>query len=134
MRPETMTIDGILNAAGMSIDDYCREKKIDVPRRMLDTAATCDFLGGISRMTLWRLVREGKLPVCRIGRRNVFDPVDLAEFVERTKKRPVRFEKEAATINSTSTEKRYSNLHNASSAASRTKILKFFKKHNSFDR
>ncbi len=97
MRAEIATIDGILSSAGMSIDDYAAEKGIDVPRKMLDTAATCDFLGGISRMTLWRLVREHKLPVCRIGSRNVFDPVDLAEFVERTKKRPVRFEKEAAT-------------------------------------
>jgi excisionase family DNA binding protein len=35
---------------------------------------------GVSRMTVWRHVRDGKLPVRRHAGRNVFYAVDLLEY------------------------------------------------------
>jgi excisionase family DNA binding protein len=38
---------------------------------------------GISKVGLWRLVQNGKLPVVAIGARRLFRPADVEEFVQR---------------------------------------------------
>jgi excisionase family DNA binding protein len=40
---------------------------------------------GVSDRTLWTLAAGGRLPSVRIGRRRLFDPRDLDEFVQRQK-------------------------------------------------
>jgi predicted DNA-binding transcriptional regulator AlpA len=37
----------------------------------------------ISRTKLWQIVREGMLPVVRIGSRVFFRPNDIREFIDR---------------------------------------------------
>ena len=39
----------------------------------------------VSERTAWGLARRGDLPAVRIGRRLLFDPVDLRAFIERQK-------------------------------------------------
>ncbi len=44
------------------------------------------YIGNISRTTLYRIVKDGEIPVIEIGSRIVFDPVDLDKFLKRKKK------------------------------------------------
>jgi excisionase family DNA binding protein len=43
---------------------------------------------GISVRTLWTLTKEGRVPCVHIGRRVLYDPEDLATWVETLKKPP----------------------------------------------
>jgi len=52
-------------------------------RPLLTAKQARRLLGGISKSTLWRLVRQGDLPVVRIGRRTFFRPEDLENLVAR---------------------------------------------------
>jgi len=47
---------------------------------LLSLVETREVLG-VSRMTLWRIVDRGDLPVVRIGGRPLFDPEDLRAFI-----------------------------------------------------
>jgi hypothetical protein len=68
---------------------------VDGPRRLLDLAAASTYLGGVSIWSLREWVRAGALPVVRLViprpgrgapfRRVLFDLVDLAALVERSK-------------------------------------------------
>lgn len=52
-------------------------------RPLLTAKQARRLLGGISKSTLWRLVRQGDLPVVRIGRRTFFRPEDVENLVAR---------------------------------------------------
>ena len=52
-------------------------------RPLLTAKQTRRLLGGIAKSTLWRLVRQGELPVVRIGRRTFFRPEDVENLVAR---------------------------------------------------
>jgi excisionase family DNA binding protein len=47
---------------------------------LLSLAETREVLG-VSRMTLWRIVDRGDLPIVRIGDRPLFDPEDVRAFI-----------------------------------------------------
>lgn len=38
---------------------------------------------GISRSAIWRLIKDGSLPPCRIGGRTLIRRVDIDAFLER---------------------------------------------------
>ena len=44
------------------------------------------FLLGISERKLWELANRGEIPRVEIDRRRLYDPKDVAEFIERMKK------------------------------------------------
>jgi hypothetical protein len=46
----------------------------------LGTRQACAFLGGIGRTYLWKLTQSG-LRVHRLGKRKLFKPEELSEFV-----------------------------------------------------
>ncbi len=53
--------------------------------RLLTTNEACTSLG-ISRVTLWRLVRDGKLATIRFSRRGVrISSADIATFIENAR-------------------------------------------------
>ena len=54
--------------------------------KMLLNVREAAFLLGIQPTDVYRLIREGKLPVCKIGRRRVRIPVkQLKEYIESTR-------------------------------------------------
>ena len=79
---------------GYGIDQYLIEKGLAPPEptsrpenHLLTSDEVKGRLGGISRMSLHRLVVAGQLPVVRIGSRTLFDPGDVDAFVKRAKQR-----------------------------------------------
>ncbi len=46
----------------------------------LGTKQACAYLGGVGRTYLWQLTRNG-LKVHRLGKRRLFKPEELSEFV-----------------------------------------------------
>lgn len=50
----------------------------------LDITAAREYLGGVSRATVYRLIRSGDLPVVKIGGRTVFRRADLEAFLARS--------------------------------------------------
>jgi excisionase family DNA binding protein len=42
-----------------------------------------EALGGLSRGTIFTLLREGEIRSCRVGRRRLVRPEDLAAYVNR---------------------------------------------------
>jgi hypothetical protein len=62
-------------------------KPDDPPRKLLSTEETLIYLGGITRMTLWRMCRVKKqLTPVRIGSRQMFDIEEIKRFINRQKK------------------------------------------------
>ena len=51
---------------------------------LLTTKEACEYLN-ISRATLYKLIREGKLKPLKIGRSTRFDRRDLDRFIESLK-------------------------------------------------
>lgn len=57
-----------------------------VQQRLLPHKAAAKFLG-ISERLLWSISHEGRIPVARIGRKLLYDTVDLENYIERSKVR-----------------------------------------------
>jgi excisionase family DNA binding protein len=53
-------------------------------QNLLDVREAAELLG-ISRWTIERMKALHKIPFCRIGRRTLYDPQDLADWVEAKK-------------------------------------------------
>ncbi len=53
-------------------------------KMLLTTKEACEYLN-ISRATLYKLIREGKLKPLKIGRSTRFDRRDLDRFIESLK-------------------------------------------------
>jgi excisionase family DNA binding protein len=45
---------------------------------------------GISERSLWKLAKEGRIPVVRVGRSVRYDERDLVDFVDASKQNGVR--------------------------------------------
>ena len=60
------------------------------PGALMTAAAVRRRLGGVSAMTLWRLVRDGELRPVQIRGRNLYDPVDVDALIARGKRAPRR--------------------------------------------
>jgi predicted site-specific integrase-resolvase len=43
-----------------------------MPEQQYSVKATCQLLGGISEVTLWRLRRQGRIKFVRVGNRPMF--------------------------------------------------------------
>jgi excisionase family DNA binding protein len=52
-------------------------------RRLISVAEAREWLGGISRTTLYALVKEGELSLVKIGRRSFVQVEELDDFVKR---------------------------------------------------
>jgi excisionase family DNA binding protein len=50
-------------------------------KRAYTISEACQYLGGISRPTLYKLMGDGGLPLYRIGRRVFFTKESLDEFI-----------------------------------------------------
>lgn len=50
---------------------------------LVDIASAQELLGGISRTTLFRLLKEGDLGVVKLGRRTMIPAADIADFIQR---------------------------------------------------
>lgn len=63
---------------------------ISTPAALLSTRETAKYLG-VSLRTLWGIsAPRGPLPVVKIGTRCLYDPVDLAKYIEAQKKGAVQ--------------------------------------------
>jgi hypothetical protein len=69
--------------------------KQDTAPRLMDIAAAGEYLGGISRWTIYALVGNGALRTVKLpsvkyqtrrGRRLLFDRADLDAFIEKCKR------------------------------------------------
>jgi excisionase family DNA binding protein len=49
---------------------------------LLDVAQACDYLGGIHRATLSRIVKAGELTPVRIGKHTMYDQADLERYID----------------------------------------------------
>lgn len=54
------------------------------PDRLLTYREAGEILG-VTERTIWTFVNRGELPAVRFGRSVRIDPVDLREFIERSK-------------------------------------------------
>jgi len=52
---------------------------------LLTVEQACQRLGSISRQTLWRLTKDGELPVVKLGGRRLYEPAAIADFIERNR-------------------------------------------------
>lgn len=52
-------------------------------RQAISQADACRLLGGIDRSTLWRLRSDGQIKFYRIGRRVVYDPQHIDEYLKK---------------------------------------------------
>jgi hypothetical protein len=60
------------------------------PQKLLNAAQAQKFLGGISRMSLWRInVVKEEIPSVMVGGRVMFELKDLQDFIKRNKKHAV---------------------------------------------
>jgi len=50
-------------------------------KRLLSAKEAAEYLG-LSHRTLWAWAQQGQIPVVRLGRRVLFDQVDLDEVIE----------------------------------------------------
>jgi len=85
--PAKIAIQGILKSfPDYDITTMLRPEESS-EKRLLSTVATMRFLGGVSRMTIWRLckITGGLTPVWVAGRQ-MFDLKDLNTYVRRNKK------------------------------------------------
>jgi excisionase family DNA binding protein len=57
------------------------ENTYETPSILVNQEEACRLLGGIDRVTLWRLVKAGELPQVKIGRRSFIARVDLDQYV-----------------------------------------------------
>ena len=53
----------------------------ELPKLVCNIPETCHILGDISRSTLWRLCKAGKLKPVRIGRRVLFTLRAINDFL-----------------------------------------------------
>ncbi len=58
-------------------------------RKLLKAPVVADLLG-ISQRKLWQLTNCGDIPSVRIGRNLRYDEADIAEWIERNKRRGTR--------------------------------------------
>jgi excisionase family DNA binding protein len=58
---------------------------VEATQRLLTRAETAE-IARLSLQTLDRLAKSGRLPAVRIGRRVLFDPADIADFIAASKK------------------------------------------------
>jgi excisionase family DNA binding protein len=56
---------------------------------LLDISDAAQTLGGISKVTVRRLIATGQLPIVRLGRRVLIEETALVDLVERNKTRRV---------------------------------------------
>ncbi|MCF7855432.1 MAG: helix-turn-helix domain-containing protein [Candidatus Pacebacteria bacterium] len=91
MHPAQQAVEGIVQAyPDFRWDNFFRGK-VELPEspspksRLLSTVEATEYLGGISRMTLYRLVKGGQLRSVKIGTRTLFDVEDLDGFIKRHK-------------------------------------------------
>lgn len=56
--------------------------------QLIDKPEAARMLGGICPRTLANLMSRGKLGFVKVGRRTLFDVADIAEFIERNKRKP----------------------------------------------
>jgi len=70
---------------------YMRGKGIEspVPKKpgVMNVDETLEYLGGISRMSLWRLCKTGKIVTTPVGSRTMYLPQDLDSFLRRSRSR-----------------------------------------------
>ncbi|PJE01673.1 helix-turn-helix domain-containing protein [Mycobacterium sp.] len=52
-------------------------------RRLITVAEAMEWLSGISRSTLYALVKERELTVVKIGRRSLIETNELDDFIQR---------------------------------------------------
>jgi len=50
-------------------------------KRLLNMAEACEYLGGLSRQTMYRLIGRGEIKSLHIGVRIYFPREDLEEFI-----------------------------------------------------
>ena len=62
------------------LQDECPEQHTDLPQGFLNVKSACEFLGGISRTTLWKLRKRG-LNAYSIGTRVLFKADELIEHI-----------------------------------------------------
>lgn len=53
-----------------------------IQKRLYSRREACEFLG-IGPTTLWQLTRDRRLAAVRIGRRVLYQQIDLEQFIER---------------------------------------------------
>lgn len=56
------------------------------PSLLVNREEACRLLGGIDKVTLWRIVQRGDLSQVQIGRRVFFPRSDLVEYVDRLRR------------------------------------------------
>jgi excisionase family DNA binding protein len=73
-----------------------RDLRSPEPAALLSVPAAAARLG-VDRKTVWRLIREGELPVIEVRTRTLIDPADLRTFIavnrrtrSRDENRPVK--------------------------------------------
>lgn len=59
---------------------------IVMTKRLLGVKEAADYLS-ISRASLYRLAKDGKLPSIMLGERRLYDVIDLDDFVNKLKDR-----------------------------------------------
>lgn len=45
---------------------------------------------GVARTTLYKMVAEGRIPVVKVTRLNMFDPVALEKWIKQKSKMPIK--------------------------------------------
>ena len=57
-------------------------------RRLISVTEAREWLGGISPSTFYALVKEGELPIVKIGRRSFVEAQELDDFIKRKRYDP----------------------------------------------
>ncbi len=81
-----VAINGLLALCGENLDSL-RPPAATAPAHKLHSEREArEYLGGISRTTLYREVRAGRLRPVKVGRRVLFDVADLDAYIARLKR------------------------------------------------
>ena len=80
------SVEALLSTCGMRLKDLIPQTPTEErPPYLREPEAR--IYTGLSRTSLWRVVRNGELPVIRLGSRLMFDRADLDRFMKRNKVR-----------------------------------------------
>jgi len=63
------------------IEAYNGSEPTEPKETLIDRAAACHRLGGISSTSLWRLVKNKQLHVRKVGRRAMFRTAEIDAFI-----------------------------------------------------
>ena len=66
---------------------YFNIKTAQMKRQMISITTLCQLLGGVSRYTIYRLRKKGKIRSYKIGGRVMFKETEVLEFIENSKEK-----------------------------------------------